>query len=242
MLFLILATIASAGNALTMKYAGSRSSNTWALLLFNYLTATLLSALSVMRSGLSLGEVPVSVLMLGTVTGVLFIAGFALLQLNVRVNGATVSSSLTRLGSVIALLLSIVLFGEYPTPAGALGIVVAIAATVLLSMPKGDANEDGEGAAFVICLALLLRARERPVAVDVACGVMLGTFNFFSTDLMVRAMMDLPAYVVYTGFSLGVVLITYAANALVLHEGLDRRDHVAIVLVLLALVLINLPR
>ena len=285
MLFLILATIASAGNALTMKYAGSRSSNTWALLLFNYLTATLFSALSVMRSGLSLGEVPMSVLMLGTVTGVLFIAGFALLQLNVRVNGATVSSSLTRLASVIALLLSIVLFGEYPTPAGALGIVVAIAATVLLSMPKGDANEDGEGApsmrqllipmvvvggiadsmpkvfertsdpvfeeafilmtfatAFVICLALLLRARERPVAVDVACGVMLGTFNFFSTDLMVRAMMELPAYVVYTGFSLGVVLITYAANALVLHERLDRRDHVAIVLVLLALVLINLPR
>jgi multidrug transporter EmrE-like cation transporter len=59
---------------------------------------------------------------------------------------------------------------------------------------------------------------------------------------MVRAMMDLPAYVVYTGFSLGVVLITYAANALVLHERLDRRDHVAIVLVLVALVLINLPR
>ena len=86
MLFLILATIASAGNALTMKYAGSRSSNTWALLLFNYLTATLLSALSVMRSGLSLGEVPVSVLMLGTVTGVLFIAGFALLQLNTELN------------------------------------------------------------------------------------------------------------------------------------------------------------
>jgi uncharacterized protein (UPF0332 family) len=48
--------------------------------------------------------------------------------------------------------------------------------------------------------------------------------------------------VVYTGFSLGVVLITYAANALVLHKGLDRRDHVAIVLVLVALVLINLPR
>ncbi|MDO5119971.1 MAG: hypothetical protein Q4G41_04420 [Coriobacteriales bacterium] len=35
MIFLLLATIASAGNALTMKFAGSKSDNAWALLLFN---------------------------------------------------------------------------------------------------------------------------------------------------------------------------------------------------------------
>ena len=50
MLFLLLATIASAGNALTMKFAGSRSDNRWALLLFNYLAATVLSALSALPS------------------------------------------------------------------------------------------------------------------------------------------------------------------------------------------------
>ena len=70
---------------------------------------------------------------------------------------------------------------------------------------------------------------------------MLGTFNFFSTDLMLHALMELPAYVVYTGFSMGVVLLTYAVNALIMHEELTRRDHAVIVLVLLALALINLP-
>ena len=89
MLFLLLATIASAGNALTMKFAGSRSDNRWALLLFNYLTATVLSALSAMRSGLAVAEVAPRVWGLGLLTGALFITTFALLQLNVRVNGAS---------------------------------------------------------------------------------------------------------------------------------------------------------
>ena len=89
---------------------------------------------------------------------------------------------------------------------------------------------------------MLLRARERPALVDIACGAMLGFFNFFSTDLMLRALMELPAYVVYTGFSMGVVLLTFGANALVMHERLSKRDHVAIALVILALALINLPR
>ena len=284
MLFLILATLASAGNALTMKFAGSRSDNRWALLLFNYLAATVLSALSAVRSGLAVAEVAPRVWWLGLVTGALFITTFALLQLNVRVNGATVSSSLTRMGAVIPIVLSIVLFGEYPTLAGAGGIAVAIAATVLLSIPKGGVSQTDAPApsarrllipmvlaggladtmskifeancdpaheqafilmtfatAFVICLVMLLRAHEQPAPVDIACGVMLGTFNFFSTDLMLRALMELPAYLVYTGFSMGVVLLTYAANALVMHEKLSKRDNVAIALVIIALALINLP-
>ena len=299
MLFLLLATLASAGNALTMKYAGSRSSNQWSLLLFNYLAATALSCGQGVRSGLVLGEVASHEWALGLVTGVLFIASFALLQLNVRTNGATVSSSLARMGSVVPMLLSIVLFAEYPTLAGAGGIALAIAATMLLSVPQPDAaqpdaaqpmrregtkgrspfvpsarkllvpmvlaggladtlpkvfevygNPEHEEAfilttfavAFGICLVMLLRAHERPAGVDIACGAMLGVFNYFSTDLMLRALMELPAYVVYTGFSMGVVLVVYAANTLVMHERLTRRDHVAIALVLLALVLINLPR
>ena len=285
MLFLLLATIASAGNALTMKFAGSRSDNTWALLLFNYLAATVLAALSAVRSGLAVAGVTLQEWTLGFVTGALFISAFALMQLNVRKNGATISSSLFRMGAVIPMVLSIALFGEYPTFAGAGGILVAIATTVLLSIPQAEtpgtetptystrrllvpmvlaggladtmpkvfettgnpAHEEAFilttfATAFAICLAMLLRARERPALVDIACGAMLGFFNFFSTDLMLRALMELPAYVVYTGFSMGVVLLTFGANALVMHERLSKRDHVAIALVILALALINLPR
>ena len=285
MLFLLLATIASAGNALTMKFAGSRSDNTWALLLFNYLAATVLAALSAVRSGLAVAGVTLQEWTLGFVTGALFISAFALMQLNVRKNGATISSSLFRMGAVIPMVLSIALFGEYPTLAGAGGILVAIATTVLLSIPQAEtpgtetptystrrllvpmvlaggladtmpkvfettgnpAHEEAFilttfATAFAICLAMLLRARERPALVDIACGAMLGFFNFFSTDLMLRALMELPAYVVYTGFSMGVVLLTFGANALVMHERLSKRDHVAIALVILALALINLPR
>ena len=284
MLFLLLATLASAGNGLTMKFAGSRSGNAWSLLFFNYLAATVLSALSAMRSGLAVAEVAPRVWALGLVTGVLFITTFALLQLNVRMNGATISSSLTRMGAVIPMLLSIALFAEYPSPAGALGIVVAIAATVLIAFQKKESNDADARAtsarallipmvlaggvadtmpkifestgnpaheeafilttfatALVICLVMLLRAHERPALVDIACGTMLGIFNFFSTDLMLRALMELPAYVVYTGFSMGVVLVTFVANSLVMHEKLTRRDRMAISLVILALALINLP-
>ena len=284
MIFLLLATIASAGNALTMKFAGSKSNNAWALLLFNYLTATFLSALSALRSGLVVAGVTPWEWMLGLVTGALFISAFALMQLNVRKNGATVSSSLFRMGAVIPMVLSIALFGEYPTPAGAVGIAVAVLATALIAVPSEETSVEGApkpsarallipmvlaggladtmpkifestgsptheeafilttfATAFTICLVMLLRAHERPTGVDIAGGALLGIFNFFSTDLMLRALMELPAYIVYTGFSMGVVLITYAANALVMHEHLTRRDNIAIVLVILALVLINLP-
>lgn len=284
MIFLLLATIASAGNALTMKFAGSKSNNAWALLLFNYLAATLLSTLSALRSGLVVAGVTPWEWVLGLVTGTLFISAFALMQLNVRKNGATISSSLFRMGAIIPMVLSIALFGEFPTPAEAVGIVVAIAATALIAAPKKETTDDDTPApsarallipmviaggladtmpkifestgspaheeayilttfatAFAICLAMLLRAHERPTGVDVVCGTMLGIFNFFSTDLMLRALMELPAYLVYTGFSMGVVLITYAANALVMHERLTRRDNIALALVVLALVLINLP-
>ena len=266
MLFLILATLASAGNALTMKFAGSRSDNNWALLLFNYLAATVLSALSAVRSGLAVAEVAPRVWWLGLVTGALFITTFALLQLNVRVNGATVSSSLTRMGAVIPIVLSIVLFGEYPTLAGAGGIAVAIAATVLLSIPKGGVSQTDAPApsarrllipmvlagGLADTMSKIFEANCDPAHEEafilmtfatafVICLVMLGTFNFFSTDLMLRALMELPAYLVYTGFSMGVVLLTYAANALVMHEKLSKRDNVAIALVIIALALINLP-
>ena len=284
MIFLMLATIASAGNALTMKFAGSKSNNAWALLLFNYLTATLLSALSALRSRLVVAGVTPWEWMLGFVTGALFISAFALMQLNVRKNGATISSSLFRMGAIIPMALSIVLFGEYPTLAGAGGIAVAIAATMLMAVPnKGTLDEDAPApsarallipmviaggladtmpkifestgnpaheeafilttfaTAFAICLVMLLRAHERPTGADIIGGTMLGIFNFFSTDLMLRALLELPAYIVYTGFSMGVVLITYAANTLVMHERLTRRDNIALALVVLALVLIDMP-
>lgn len=281
MLFLILATLASAGNALTMKFASSHSDNTWSLLLFNYLAAALLSAASVARADLDLGTVGLPTWTLGLVAGVLFISTFALLQLNVRANGATVSSSVARMGATIPMMLSIALFGERPTLAGSTGIALAVAATLLLAMPRSEASDSptsqrrllipmvlaggladtmpkifevtGNAAheeayvlmtfatAFAICLVMLLRARERPAPIDIALGSMLGVFNFFSTDLMVRALIELPAHVVYTGFSMGVVLVTFGANAFIMHEPLSKRDHVALALVIAALALINLP-
>jgi drug/metabolite transporter (DMT)-like permease len=237
-----------------------------------------------LRSRLSFAEVTLQEWTLGFVTGALFISAFALMQLNVRKNGATVSSSLFRMGAVIPMALSIALFGEYPTPTGAIGIAVAIVATMLIAAPEKKMSDEGSPApsarallvpmvlaggladtmpkifestgnpaheeafilttfatAFSICLVMLLRAREHPTPVDIVCGATLGVFNFFSTDLMLRALLELPAYIVYTGFSMGVVLITYIANALVMHERLTRRDNIALVLVVLALILINLP-
>lgn len=287
MLFLILATIASAGNGLTMKFAGARSGNKWSLLLFNYLAATVLSGLAAMRAGLAPAEVMPHEAALGVVTGVLFITAFALLQLNVLVNGATVSSSLNRMGAIIPMLLSIVLFAELPSVPGWFGIAAAVVAIVLLSVPglatKPDANPKTQkapstrhllilmvlasgtadtmskvfevfgshaheeafilttfGTALVICLVMLLRSGEKPAPIDLACGTMLGLFNYFSSDLMLRALMELPAYAAYTGFSTGVVLLTYVANALFMHEELTRRDRTAIAFILVALALINL--
>lgn len=88
---------------------------------------------------------------LGVVNGILFLASFVLLQINVRRNGVVLSATFMKLGVLVPTLLSVIAFREKPEVQQVIGFLIALLAIVLINFEKGQ----GE-AGFKIGLILLL--------------------------------------------------------------------------------------
>lgn len=68
----------------------------------------------------------------GVVNGVLYLAGFVLLQWNIRKNGVVLPATFMKLGVLVPTLLSILAFGEIPGGFQIAGIIAAISAILLI--------------------------------------------------------------------------------------------------------------
>ena len=136
MINLLLSIICSSGNALIMKLAERKTSNKSSLLLINYVVAVFFGGMLVFRGSDAfsishLGRVPA----LAAINGIFYVSTFLLLQLNIRRNGATVSASLSHMGLMIPVLMSIFLFSEYPNSVQTAGVLVAAASLLVISIP-----------------------------------------------------------------------------------------------------------
>lgn len=89
----------------------------------------------------------------GAVNGVLYLAGFVLIQRNTRVHGVVLTSIFSRLGVLVPTILSVAVFGEVPTVMQVLGFALAIAAILLMNLEKGN-GLGGVQAALVIMMLI----------------------------------------------------------------------------------------
>ena len=116
MLFLILAVLSSAMVSIVMRISSDKVSANLSMLAVNYLICSFLGAL---YTGFHLwpSDAPgfATTLGLGAIDGALYLLGFAFLQANVRKNGVVLSSVFMKLGLLIPILLSLVVFHEIPT-------------------------------------------------------------------------------------------------------------------------------
>ena len=71
-------------------------------------------------------------------------------------------------------------------------------------------------------------------------GILGGVPNYFSSFLLLRSLISLPAFLVYPLFSTGTILAVIAFSVPVFHERLTRRQVVGIVMILIALALLNI--
>lgn len=144
MIYLILAIVCSSGNSLIMKFAEKKSSNRVALLLVNYIVAVIVGS-ALMRGKLfdaiSSGES--NVFVLGTITGVIYVTSFLILQFNIKKNGATVSASLSHMGLAIPVCISIVCFKERPEMIQIAGLIVSVIALLVISIPDRKVSNSG---------------------------------------------------------------------------------------------------
>ena len=152
MLFLILAVLSSSMVSIVMRISTDKISANISMLAVNYLVCSFLGAayagfdlLSVAAEGFSL------MVALGAVAGVLYLAGFVLLQRSVRKNGSVLSSVFMKLGLLVPIALSLLLFGEVPTAAQVTGFVIALCAIVMINLKK-ELGAKGFGMGLIILL------------------------------------------------------------------------------------------
>ncbi len=149
MFSLLFATACSASIALVFKFSEGRKLNRYAVTSVNYLTAIIASALMAAMSGVPFTAFKAG-LGVGIPAGVCFFLAFLYYQLSVRDSGAGLAGMFGKLGILMPMLLSLVLWREYPTVIQTAGIFLAIGAIIMVSFSKGSGSRG-----FHVALILL---------------------------------------------------------------------------------------
>ncbi len=138
MIYLILAIVSSATIAVIMRISSHRVTSNMSMLATNYLTCLLLGAL---YAGFQLFPIRShsfsTTVVMGAVNGILYLAGFVLLQYNTRKSGVVLSSVFMKLGLLVPMIISVFLFSEAPTVIQWIGFVLATVAIIMINHEKG---------------------------------------------------------------------------------------------------------
>ena len=153
MLYLLTAILSSASMALALRFFKGREGNQYGILLGNYLTCIVLAAVLTPK-GQSVLAVSPTTLLLSGITGFFYVAALVGMQISIHRNGAGLSTAFARLGLLVSLTVSILLFGERPSPIQFVGVALVIAALVLIHGTTGEGT--GKRGAFLLLLLTLL--------------------------------------------------------------------------------------
>ena len=152
MLYLILAIMSSTMISVVMRLSSDKISANLSMLAVNYLICAVLGAGYAgfdlwlpAATGFSL------TVGLGVLSGVLYLSGFVMLQRSIRKNGIVLSSIFMKLGLLVPIGMSLLMFHEIPTPAQILGFFIAVCAIVLINLKK-DADAKGFGLGLIALL------------------------------------------------------------------------------------------
>lgn len=152
MIYLLLAVLSSAMVSIIMRLSTDRIKNNVAMLVMNYLMCLVLAAGYTGLGDLfpAVDTLPAT-LGMGAVHGALYLGSFVLLQRNVKRNGVVLSATFMKLGLLVPMVVSVVVFGEKPELLQIVGFMTAIAAIILINMEK-DATVMGSKAGLLLLL------------------------------------------------------------------------------------------
>ena len=141
-IFLCLAVLSSSMVAIVMRVGTRKVQYNIGMLTVNYIVCTLLSAFyGNLQSTFDPGNpLVIRTLALGMVNGGFYLAGFLLMQTNIRKNGVVLSSIFQKLGLLVTLVLSVVVYHEIPNVLQSCGFIIAIAAIILMNYQKGSGS------------------------------------------------------------------------------------------------------
>lgn len=264
--------------SILMRISTGKAPNSLGMLAMNYLMCWVLSAFytgfgNLFPASPHLG----ATIGMGAISGVLYLLGFVLLQVNVSRNGVILPATFMKLGLLVPMVMSMAFFGEQPTFFQAVGFCIAMVAILLIHFEKsGDRAQDrfglillllaGGGAdamskvfeelghaplsaqflfytfgfAFLLCLMLTIRSKEKLGKAQILYGLVIGIPNFFSARFLLRALEDLAAVIVYPTYSVATLLIVTLSGVIFFRERLKMRQWLALAAILAALILLNI--
>lgn len=153
MLYLVLAILSSSCISVVMRLSSGKLRSNTGMLAANYVVCSLLSALYGGFRLLPVGESGLGLALgIGGVNGVLFLVNFVLLQHCTAKNGIVLSSIFMKLGLLVPIAVSVLLFGELPTLLQGIGFVLAVFAIVLINYEKGTGIGGVKGGLLLLLL------------------------------------------------------------------------------------------
>ena len=96
------------------------------------------------------------------------------------------------------------------------------------------------GTALLLCLSLCRINGEKPGRWECLFGLLVGIPNFFSAKFLLGALKDIAAVIVYPVYSVATILVVTVTGVLVFRERLERKQWLALGMILVALVLLNI--
>ncbi|MBR6787221.1 MAG: EamA family transporter [Clostridia bacterium] len=95
--------------------------------------------------------------------------------------------------------------------------------------------------AFVLCLALMIRKKEKPGIKELCWGAALGLPNYFSARFILGALgQGIPAVIVYPTFSVATMVVLTIVGVVFFREKLSRREWIGLAMILAALIFLNI--
>lgn len=95
--------------------------------------------------------------------------------------------------------------------------------------------------AMILCIAICIAKRQKLNLADVIFGMMIGIPNYLSSRFLLLALSDgISPLIVYPSSSVGSIVLITLAGVVFFREKLSKRQIIALLLILVALVLLNL--
>ena len=154
MLFLLLAIFSSSMISIVMRFSSGKITANLSMLATNYFICSFLGA-AYAGFDLAAAEDPgfSRTVVIGLISGVLYLAAFVAFQTNTNKRGVVLSSVFMKLGLLVPIVVSVLFFKELPTAVQIIGFCIAIFAILLINL-KNDGS--GKGFGFGLILMLLL--------------------------------------------------------------------------------------
>jgi len=151
MIYLILAILSSMLISVFMRVSEGYAKNNVTMLAFNYLMCAVMAAFYT-RGAVFTTEGIGFAAIIGIISGALYLGSFMVLQWNIRKNGVVLPATFMRLGVIVPTILAVVLFREKPGIMQVVGVLIAIAAIVVIQYNKGGERSKATGGLILLLL------------------------------------------------------------------------------------------